>query len=219
MYQVNDAINFDFCTEFMRADSKSRFILGKNVYSKSLIEKFEIEAVVDDYSTELTFCGVPVIKSADLPCDALVVNASGGKPFTAKKVLDNLGVRSLDYFSFLRITKLNLCDVVFNEGFQEEYAENQSEYSWIRSKLSDDKSRIIFDKLVGFRSSLDISYLEGFVSAEHEQYFEGFLALQPENEVFVDIGCFNGSNSIEFSKISPRYHAIYAFEPDPENFK
>ena len=116
------------------------------------------------------------------------------------------------------MTGLPLHDVVFNEGFPSEYKEHLAEYQWIHERFADHRSRAIFNKLVGFRSSLDITYLEGFKTTESVQYFEDFLELGSRDEVFVDVGCFDGSNSLEFARLAPEYRAIHAFEPDPTNF-
>lgn len=50
------------------------------------------------------------------------------------------------------------------------------------------------------------------------QYFE-FPELYPRGTAFVDGGCFDGKNSVQFSKwCGGAYSKIFAFEPDPECF-
>ena len=44
-----------------------------------------------------------------------------------------------------------------------------------------------------------------------------FLELKPKDEIFVDVGCFDGFTTIEFIKRCPDYKAIHVFEPDPMN--
>lgn len=214
----NEKIAIQFCEDYLNPENNSRYVLGRNVYSESVIQVMRVNGVIDDFSEEREFCGVPIIKMIDLPSDAIVLNASGGRPFTAKTMLDKLGVRNLDYFSFLRHSGMELRDVVFNEGFQEDYREHCKEYDWVLSRLSDAISIELFKKIVGFRNTLDISYLEGFQSNEPAQYFEDFLQLKLEEEIFVDVGCFNGYNSQEFARLVPEFKAIYAFEPDPDNY-
>ena len=196
-----------------------RYALGRNVYTESVISQLPIDGVVDDFTTEQEFCGVPVVKTADLPANAWVLNASGGRPFTAKASLERLGLRNLDYFAFLRHSKLALKDVVFNEGFQSDFDAHRSEYDWIQGLFADSDSRQIFQKLVDFRYSLDLRALTGFRANETAQYFENFLNLQASGESFVDVGCFNGYNSLEFARLAPQYESIHAFEPDPANFE
>ena len=38
------------------------------------------------------------------------------------------------------------------------------------------------------------------------------------DEVFLDVGCYDGYTSLEFAKKYPNYRQIIAFEPDPDNF-
>jgi len=219
MSKKNNDISLNFCNDFLKADPESRYVLGRNIYTKSIIDNISIHGVIDDFTNETSYFGVPVVKVISLSKDPLVVNASGGRPLTAKARLDKLGIRNLDYFSFYRNSGLNLRDIVFNEGFAQDYINNLSEYEWIYSRLADQTSRYILNKLVEFRNTLDITHLEGFFSNEQSQYFEDFLDLGENNETFIDIGCFNGFNSLEFARLSPGYKSIFAFEPDPANFQ
>ena len=215
----HDQLSFEFCQIYLNANPDLRYVLGRNVYTESIIGNISICGVVDDYTNESSFCGVPVVKTTNLGKDSLVVNASGGRPFTAKTALDKKGIRNLDYFSFYRHSGLALRDVVFNEGFSEDYVNHKADYEWIFTRLSDQISKDVFSKLVGFRNTLDINYLNGFYYNEPAQYFDDILNLSDKNETFVDIGCFNGFNSLEFARLVPGYRAIYAFEPDPLNFR
>lgn len=133
--------------------------------------------------------------------------------------MDELQLESLDYFSFLKWSGLELTDVVFNEGFPQEFESNYLNYEWIYNLLADEASKQIFKKLVSFRYTYDIEQLKGFDSREQYQYFEDFLKLNPEGESFVDVGCFNGFTSLEFIKNCPGYSAVHILEPDVSNFK
>ena len=216
---ANDSKAVAFRELFLRPSGHKRFVLGRNVYAKSILQNWRVDGVIDDFTTEESFEGVPVVRSADVPKDALVLNASGGRPFTAKAHLDRLRLQNLDYFSFLRVSDVGLNDVVFNEGFSDDYERHPEEYKWILDRLADAPSRTIFNKLVGFRNTLNINYLEGFTANESAQYFEDFLELRESGEVFVDVGCFNGFTSLEFARLAPGYRSIHAFEPDPTNFE
>jgi FkbM family methyltransferase len=218
MAAKSDAAALDFCRAFLVASRRKRYVLGRNVYSAAVIEMIDIDGVVDDYCEDAEYCGVPVVKSNSLEKSSLVLNAAGGRPLSAKSMLDRLGVSNLDYFTFLRLSGLPLKGVVFNEGFDDDFEVNKTEYDWVRSRLSDSPSISFFDNLVSFRRTLDVRYLTSFVSNERNQYFEEFLNLKKEGEVFFDVGCFDAKNSITFSRLCPAYRAIYAFEPDPKNY-
>lgn len=191
-------------------------MFGRNVYTKSIIEHVSVAGVIDDFTDEKIYCGVPVIKTEDLPPDALVVAASGGKPLTVAKFLDGRGIDHIDYFAFLKHANLPLRDVVFNEGFNEAVAQNPARVEWLRGLMADPASSEVLDKLLGFRSTLDLAHLDGFIDRQPEQYFEPFLAL-PDGAVFWDIGGFDGYTSQEFAKRFPSYDSVKIFEPEPDN--
>jgi FkbM family methyltransferase len=192
--------------------------MGRNVYAESIAQHIPLDGFIDDFTSESSYLGRPVLKAADVPTGSMVLIASGGQPLTAMKKLSGLGIENLDYFSFLRFSGLALRDVVFNEGFSEEYQRNKTEYDWCYERLSDDCSRDIFENLVNFRKTYDIAFMQGFTCREDQQYFEDFLKLKADGESFCDIGCYDGANTREFIKRAPQYRSVHVFEPDPSNF-
>ncbi|WP_347888809.1 FkbM family methyltransferase [Nitrosomonas europaea] len=209
-----------FCAEFCTQSARPKYIFGRNVYTRSVLEHLKIDGVIDDFTSETTFYGAPIRKIKDVEKHALILIAAGGRPLTAKKQLDELGLQNLDYFSFLKYSCLEfLPPVVFNEHFADDFYAHEAEYEWIYGLLADETSRTIFRKLVSFRLNHDLDDLRGFCAREPEQYFEDFLQLAPTGEVFIDVGGFNGYNSLEFIKRCPDYNAIHLFEPEPENYQ
>lgn len=207
-----------FCDDFCTKSNRPKYIFGRNVYAESVLQSISIDGVIDDYATEQEYFGRPVVKSADVPKNALVLIVSGGRPFSARRRLQELSLENLDYFSFHTHSGLSLRPLVFNEGFKEDFRDHIIDYEWIYDLLSDDLSRSIFKKLVSFRLNQDIEVLEGFESREHEQYFEDFLQLSLSGETFVDVGGFNGYNSLQFIKHCANYKEIHVFEPESRNF-
>jgi FkbM family methyltransferase len=208
----------EFCEEFVAAERGARYVLGRNVYAASVMSCVKLNGIIDDFTDETEFLGLPIVRTTEVPKDALVLNAAGGRPLTARRTLTRLGLRNIDYFAFYRYSGLPLRGVVFNEGFAEDYVRRRKEYDWVLGLLADEESRRVFSKLVAFRSTLDMAHLEGFSARESAQYFEDFLDLSRDGEVFVDVGCYDGSNSLEFIRRVPGYQAVHALEPDPENF-
>lgn len=207
-----------FCAEFLAAGSRPKYVLGRNVYAEAVVRHVDLAGFVDDFYPEATWLGRPVVRSRDVPADSLVLNAAGGRPLSAKRRLDELGLENLDYFAFAKYAGLPLVPVVFNEGFGEEFQANEAEYRWIESRFYDELSCSLFRKLVSFRLKNDLELLRGFEAREHAQYFEDFLNLQPEGETFVDVGGYDGATSREFMRLSPGYRAVHVFEPEPQNF-
>lgn len=208
-----------FCVEFLADRARPRYLLGRNVYAESVARHVDLAAFVDDFSAETSYLGRPVVRSQEIPANALVLNAAGGRPLSAKRRLDELGLRNLDYFAFAKYAGLPLIPVVFNEGFGEDFQANEAEYRWIEGRFSDELSCSIFRKLTSFRLKYDLELLRSFEAREHEQYFEDFLNLCPDGEVFVDVGGYNGANSREFIRLCPGYRAVHLFEPEPQNYQ
>ncbi|MEA2903259.1 MAG: hypothetical protein QOI12_646 [Alphaproteobacteria bacterium] len=208
-----------FCSEFCGKNDRPKFVLGRNVYVEGIVKSADVEGIIDDYTAEKTFLGLPVFKTAEIPRDAMVVAAAGGRPLTAKRNLEEAGFECLDYFSFHRWSGLPLTEVVFNEGFADDFHAQRSEYEWIYDRLHDQASKDIFSKLVSFRLKYDLALLDGFKPMEDVQYFEDFLKLAPDGETFVDVGGFDGFTSREFIKRCPDYRAVHVFEPEPTNYQ
>ena len=208
----------EFWREFKSDSGRPKFVFGCNVYARSILQACSVDGVVDDFSPEASFCGRQIIKTADIPKDALVLVASGGRPLTVRRKLQELGIEQLDYFSLQKWSGAPLKDIVFNEGFCTEYAANEAQYQWVYDRLSDEVSRRSFRQLVSFRFNGDLDVMQEFSDRQRDQYFEDFLGLQSSSEVFVDVGGFDGSTTLEFISRCPGYRAVYVFEPDPGNF-
>ena len=140
-----------------------------------------------------------------------------GKPWAGEKLLEQAGVRHLDFFAFYESSGLNIPPVRFWGRFKDEYAVNEKKFRWIKSLFSDEASKKVYDKIVHFRLSGNLAYMEGFTDRQNIQYFENFLDLNKQGEVFVDAGGYDGYTSLEFIKRCPDFNAIYLFEPDARN--
>ncbi len=208
-----------FCEDFCRNSTEPKYILGRNIYAECVASLVAVSGIIDDFTIDTFYFGLPVVKTLDIPKNALVLNASGGRPLSAKAQLDSQRLRNLDYFAFCKASGLPLIPIRFNEGFDKEFSTNREKYDWIYRALDDAESKVIFEKLIRFRFDYDISHLEGFTQRENIQYFENFLKLNQEEETFIDIGAYDGYTSSEFIKRCPSYQAVHAFEPDNINFQ
>jgi FkbM family methyltransferase len=126
-------------------------------------------------------------------------------------------VRHLDYFAFYENSNLDLPQVRFWGGFKKEFNNNKKKFLWVESLLADDESRNTYERIIRFRLSGNLEYMKVFTDRQQYQYFENFLDLDNDNEVFVDVGGYDGFTSEEFIKRCPGYRAVYIFEPDFKN--
>lgn len=205
-----------FCENFI-SSSLPKFILGCNIYAESVAKLIEVDGFVDDFTAETQYLGKPITKTTVVPKNALVLNVAGGRPLSARDRLNDFGLQNLDYFAFSKICHLDLRELRFNEGFNEEFFRNKEKYAWVYQLLGDEKSQTIFERLVKFRFDHNISHLEGFSQREDVQYFEDFLNLRKNDELFIDVGGYDGYTTLEFIKICPKYASIHIFEPDKNN--
>ena len=91
----------EFCAKFCAQDPRPKYIFGRNVYTRSVLEHINVDGVIDDFTSETMFQGVPILKTKGIERNALILIAAGGRPLSAKKQLDELSLQNLDYFSFL----------------------------------------------------------------------------------------------------------------------
>jgi len=205
-----------FCKRFLNLKDRPKFIFGINVYAKDIVDLIDIDGFIDDFTDELEYLGKKIYRINTVPSNALVLVISGGRIKSAMKRVESFNFECLDYFSFLRYSNLDIKDIVFNEGFKKEFDENFSKYEYIYSLLRDDISKRQFIDLINFRYSYNIQFLNSFSHLEDKQYFEEFIPINDE-EVFLDVGSYDGYTSEEFLKFNPNYKEIHIFEPDPVN--
>lgn len=55
--------------------------------------------------------------------------------------------------------------------------------------------------------------------SEQGQYFDTDFMEYSNEEVFIDAGCYNLENTIELKKRCSNLKRVYAFEPDPDNYR
>ena len=100
-------------------------------------------------------------------------------------------------------------DNVFNTAFFEAHKE---ELSQVYSKLSDEKSRETFIKLVEFKLT---GKIENLFSCEYEN---SDLFRLEDGCTYMDFGAYNGDTALRFYEYFPDAHII-AVEPDRRNFR
>ena len=207
-----------FCAEFLASPLPNRLIFGTNEYAEAIASQVEVGGFIDDFRAERTFLGKPVLKTSEAPTDALVIAALLGRPLTARRILDNAGLRHLDLFSFHLYSGVTFPPVRFWNRFADDFNAHQQAYEAVWERMADEPSRQLYEGLVNFRLSGDLRYIDTFAENQKNQYFEDFLQLGSRpGEVFVDVGGYDGYTSAMFARLCPDYRAIYLFEPTPEN--
>lgn len=206
------------CDEFMNGNAP-RYIFGRTPYAVDIALHVKPEGVIDDFTTDTEFQGIPVVKLADVPKKAIIVSSIvDGRPVTVNRLLDETGLRNIDYYSFKRYSGLPLKEhsLVAPSEFRLNYQQYRQKYDHIYSLLADDISKETFSRLVNFRLNENLEEMAWFSFRPEESYFEPFIDLNADDAVFVDVGSYDGGTTIEFIRRYPDYQSVHLFEPEPK---
>ncbi len=104
---------------------------------------------------------------------------------------------------------------VFTREFIEEH---DSEFDKAYALLADDESRQNYINILNFKVSGKIQYL--FNSEKDKSYIYNEIFHLGEDEVFVDLGAYDGDTVREFIDLTNgKYKKIFALEADAKNYK
>jgi len=207
-----DAEKLLWVEKFIRGE-QPRYVFGCNYWGKSVAEVLKITAFIDDFTIDASFVGVPIVKSDDVPADAMVLSVViVGKPLTVRDQLEHLGVSHLDYFSFLRFCQIPVEQIQYLSGAAEEAKNYPDFYSQLIDRLFDEVSRETCRRVMKFRIELDLEEMVVFIDRQKEQYFEPFVKLNASS-VFLDVGAFDGYTSEQFFSRVGKSGTVHVFEP------
>ena len=134
----------------------------------------------------------------------------------------------LENFGFKNLLPAQILSVYDEESFFYEPAldgvfddliENKAAYLDVYNKLADEKSKMIMENIVKFRTNFDFKlFHEAFEQSGKAYFYDEIIKLSDE-EVFVDGGGFDGDTVLHFvEKTSNKFKKIYFFEPDKNSF-
>lgn len=105
-------------------------------------------------------------------------------------------------------------NIIFDDDF---ISENGDNFKTARNLLADELSRRVFDNILRFYYTGEIRLLEEITTDKDEAF--RILNLG-DNEVYVDLGAYNGDTIDEFLHYScGSYRKIVALEPNEKNFQ
>ncbi len=206
----------EFTSEFLSSNTIPKYVYGVNETARQVIRTCSISGIIADKINEKTYFGVPVVRIADVENNAMVLEVIRGIPLTEEKRMREYQFRSLDLFSFIKYSNNRDLEIEFWKGFKEDFDENYDKYNSIYNLLCDDISKNQFYNLINFRLSHDLRYMRGFELKLEDQYFSNVYSFD-KDEVFLDVGGFDGFTTKEFIKRCPDYSKVYFFEPEKGN--
>lgn len=98
------------------------------------------------------------------------------------------------------------------------FCKNRDKFEAVYERLEDEVSRRTYENVLNFKISGKIEYLNACTSDKSEVYDS--LVKLGNAERYVDLGAYNGDTALEFAEVANgRYEHIYAFEPNPKNYR
>lgn len=199
------------------ADLQQLYVYGRNKYAAELSSLLDIKAFIDDFTTVPDFAGKPVIRLAQLPSNAFVINCSYSiYPVSVWRRLNAFGLQHISISQLVCQYGIVLQPNFFAEA-KADLTEHSQAYAQIRQKFKDPLSVKVWDQLLKFRQCGDWALMQDFVVDQYGQYFADFV--RPDSEVFADLGAYDGKTSEIFISKCSNYRAIHLFEPSAANMQ
>ena len=200
--------------EFISSNTRKKFIIGINKLTKSVQKYIEVDGIIDDFTRVQSSRKKKNIYEIDeVPKDALILSTSSGSPLEVKQGLDGKGFEHINYLSFFKYSNFDLALPPFISDFEDDFKNNKEKYEEVYNLLADDKSKMVFEKVINFKISFDFDFMEGFTNNHEEQYFDKELIPNIKDIVFLDGGGYIGDTIPQIIKNFPDYKKIYCIEP------
>lgn len=213
-----DLVKQELVHRLFHQEDIKKYIFGRNESARQLSKVIEFDAFIDDFSNEVEWLEKPVLKSKDIDKDVIVVSCSLAiYPRSAISILKKQRIKYiLDYLEVMKYSHSKVLSMPFLERASKDIDHNFRHYQWVYHKITEAKSQKVLIDILNFRKNKNFVYLKDYNVDIKGQYFEDFLYLK-KNEVFVDIGGFDGQTSKQFITHCPEYKTIYLFEPSKKN--
>lgn len=167
----------------------------------------------DGFVRKREFRGFPVISYSQAKekfGDFLVLTAFGS---SRKDVIDNILMISKERELYSADVPV-YGDEIFNRAFYEKHIDEINE---VRDMLCDELSKKVFDNTVKFKLTGNVDLLLA-CQTEKDEAYKNVLRLG-NNEIYMDLGAYDGDTIREFLNHTGGYEKIYAVEPNGRNFK
>jgi FkbM family methyltransferase len=154
----------------------------------------------------------------DLSRDTPIVIASH-RTLKATQRLRGAGFTNVAPFALLQVFETTRFPPhMFYDGWLEHLYQDRHKLRDFATRLKDDRSREVLDKLIEYRLTVDPLSLESIV--EWDLYAAEGLFTYSDDEVYVDAGTFDGDTIRLFiGRTHGKFARIIGFEPDPATFK
>ena len=166
----------------------------------------------DDFVRSKTFEGMPVTNyrtAKDSLGDMIILVCFGTDRPELIEHINDLSKEQELYCPDVPVYGGGLFDRAYYESCREEFER-------LSARLADDQSRNVLENVIQYKLSGKPEYLYACESPEKDAW--KLLDLQ-KNESYLDLGAYTGDTISDFIEAAGSYSKIYAFEPDPRNFR
>ena len=194
--------------------------LGQRVFDFLTSVNVNVHAFVDNNveKQKQLFNGLPVVSPAGLTNDAVVYIASATYFNPIYKQLLKQGlVKLVSHIQagILFYGEKGFPVEMYQENLTADLFANKNKYLEVFQLLEDDESRRVFDNLLLFRLSLDQRFIDEIHTQISKEYFDRSVVDLGQNEVYFDVGGFDGDSAENFIKfVDGKYKGVHIFEPD-----
>ena len=220
MFELNYFARLESSWDKLKAADLPIFIYGMGDGCNKILRKFDEYGIQpdgifasDEFVRGHDFAGFRVQKYSEVEqqhSDFIVVPAFGT---SLPDVMQRIDAIAREHTVIMPDTPV-VGSVCFDK---QEFLSMFSKAEKVYGMLADVQSKRVFENVLSYKITGDISYLKPVFSEPDEAY--SLLALA-DNETYVDLGAFNGDTVMEFCRhTNGRYCKIYALEPDRKNFR
>ncbi len=204
----------------LKDDNKPVVLYGMGDGADKVLKAFErfgikADAVMasDEFVRGQSFHGFTVKKLSDIESEYDDFNIALCFASQLSDVMDN--IKSIAKKHTVVVPSVPVFgDILFDDEF---ILENFDKISKAYSLLADEQSKKVYENILKFYYTGDIALLDE-ITTDKDEAFKNILKLG-ENEVYVDLGAYNGDTVDEFLHYSGgNYRKIVAFEPNSKNF-
>jgi len=205
--------------EYLRKNGIGEVVLfgasegGKEIYQKLSRDHVNVSCFCDNDSTKWGkfFLGEKIISPSELSIDDFILISSSFQDEIYCQ-LRELGLKKIFHFPMV--------DIITKNHYKEEIIyENEDSIKKTYHLLKDAESKKVFESIILYRLTNDLYFIKG-ISQKNNQYFPEIVKLS-DNEVYVDIGAYDGDTLKIFLDKTKKLNLItaFVFEPDELNYQ
>jgi FkbM family methyltransferase len=199
-----------------RRGSGPVYVMGKNTFTERVLrfasaQQLPIAGIVASDLTEETWNGIPRREIGELPADAVVINCvPDGRTLTIQKQIRRMNADPLTYFELNAWSSDDFPLSFLCPPFS---PEDEPALAWVLERLQDEYSRETFQRVLQFRSGLDVEVMSIFPFDVKHQYIENFIATKAYSYL-VDGGVYDGTSTLALLNAYPTLGGATLLEPN-----